>query len=345
MANDNPKQRLLDMPPNNAIVCSDAIEMVQYMEHFISIEVPSVGVVISNKTLRINKRAPYNKIFSVLRCAPWVEGLVLRHPFEEDDFGIDLGTAVPKYTGETSPTNQLKSLCIFPLWSKAVYQLLLDNRDSLERFEGVVWECNWTFPALTHLTINEDCQKIKMDWTTLSPSCFPSLTTINLPRSWLCFCGVNATIGLTYGELRNDAIWRHTEQQKKKLAAIKTTREVLLPFLTRDAISVVVRHVAKIEPSAWNITIDEIPQLLYTPPSHFGNGNLSDWKPLVDATLFKEAKKTSKQLVQLKRRFTKATREREGDTNEKKDLKLKKLKKEYEKQTDKMVWLIKEHFI
>lgn len=275
LAKGDPKQRILDMSPTCATVNADAVGMVQYMQHFHTIDIPSLGFFISNQTLHVRKRTTYNPVFAFLHNVPWVEGLVLHYPFTNDDLGLDLGVGVPKYTSETSPNKRLKFLHVPALWSKAVYQLLLDNRDSLERFEGVVWDCNWVFPVLTHLIIHQD-KKSDISWKDLSPLCFPSLLEIKLPKSWLSFYMVNKEDGETVGEPRNNAVWWHTMQQKKKRAAIEATRAVLLPFLNRDATSLIVNEVAKFDSSAWKVTgADVSPHLLYPTRS-------KNWKPVVD---------------------------------------------------------------
>jgi hypothetical protein len=310
LANGDPKQRLLDMPPSCATVCSNAIDMIQYMQHFHTIDIPSLGFFISNQTLHVNKRVDYTKVFAFLHNYPWIEGLVIHHTFKNDDVGVNLGTAVSKYTFEQSPKARLKYIHVSGYWTKVIYQLMLDNRDSLEKYEGESWECNWTFPALTHLTIHATPRPLRL----FKPRWFPNLLYLNLPKSWVWFPSINIKTNEFYGASTNTGIWRYALQQQKKHAAICETQNVLTPLLKRDATSLVVAWCARIPPSEWCIKPEEVPLNLYVPSKT--SSSAQDWKPVIN-------KRFEKMFIQQRRKMTNAKlkqnvlkRVREGDESD-----------------------------
>lgn len=270
------------MPPACATVCSNAIDMIQYMKHFHTIDIPSLGFFISNQTLHVNKRVDYTKVFAFLHNYPWIEGLVIHHDFKNDDVGVDLGTAVSKYTFEQSPKARLKYIHVPGFWTKVIYQLMLDNRDSLEKYEGTSWECNWTFPALTHLTIHLELRpRLKL----FEPRWFPNLLHLKLPRSWVGFVSINIKTGEVCGASFNEDIWQHALQQQKKHAAICETQSVLTPLLNRDATSLVVAWCARIPSSAWRVRMEDIPKDLYYHSSKISD--IEDWKPVLGSSFGK----------------------------------------------------------
>lgn len=256
------------------------MHMIQYMQHFHTIDIPSLGFFISNQTLHVNKKIDYNTVFAFLCEYPWIDGLVMHHEFKNDDLGIDLGTAVSSYTFRSSPRGQLKFLHVPEFWTKAIYQLMLDNKDSLEKYEGVSWECNWVFPALTHLTIHQMTGYSGTPLRMFEPKWFPKLLYLNLPTNWVSFAMLNTKTEEVYGKSFNVDIWQYVVQQQKKHAAICETESVLIPLLKKDATSLVVAWCARIPSSVWCLKPEDVSPNLYDIPSTY---DPEDWKLILNS--------------------------------------------------------------